>query len=223
MLGTGFTVNWSEVLIALASIGLLFWELKAIRQKQMLQQKSASWPEFEEAVISALQSGLSISESFSMLSQFQPQAITTEFKELVFDLERGQTLETALRAFQAKVKLGFADLFVSIVLVTHHSGSDSLVMALTEHVQAVRKELAAAGDAQARQNAILGVAKLGLLAPWVLLGVLSINENTRNSFSELPGQGVLIAGFAVSFLAYRIIVSVGSAGSFKRVLGGENA
>lgn len=213
-------MNWALLLIAIAAVGLVFREINVIRLEHLRLRREQAWPQFEETYISGLQSGISISDTFSFSSDFELPELDVPLKDLVSQLDRGKPLVKALDGFKKQVQLEQSDLFVAIVSLAHRTGGQNLVHALSEHARAVRFELAARGDIRARQNAILGVAKLGLLAPWILVAVLSANEQSRNAFNSLLGQTLLVAGFALSFLAYRMVVAAGRISVFSRIFGG---
>lgn len=215
-------MNWSLVLIVGASIFLFFREFSVIRAERQQLRREEAWPQFEETYISGLQSGISITDTFSFANDFDLPALSEPLRELVSSLDRGQALASVLQNFKARVNLAEADMFVEIVSLAQRTGGQNLINALAEHAKSVRFELAAKGDVRARQNAILSVAKLGLLAPWILVAVLSINEQTRNSFGSPIGQGLLVAGFAISFVAYRLVVSAGRMSTFARIFKATN-
>lgn len=188
-----------------------------IRRDNSKLQRERAWPQFEEVFISGLQSGISVADTFSFANDFDLPELKKPIAEMVSNLDRGQPLIKAIERFRQNVDLPHADVFVAIVGLAHRTGGQNLMQALAIHAASVRFELAARGDVRARQNAILSVSKLGLLAPWILVGVLSANEQTRNSFNSTLGQSLLVAGFAISFLAYRLVVAAGRITSFSRV------
>lgn len=206
--------------ICLAAFGLFLREIKVIRKSKVQLARENAWPQFQETYISALQSGISIPDAFSFVKDFELPEFAELVSDLVADLDCGSSFHNAVEKFRDRVALGSADLFIAIVSLAHKSGSQNLVQALSDHSTAVRFELAADGDIRARQNAILSVAKLGLLAPWILVAVLSVNEQTRNAFNSWLGSLLLIGGFAVSLLAYRLVVAAGLRLQFRRIFGG---
>lgn len=214
-------MNWALFLIAGFAIALFVREVAVIRKERAALRRTEAWPQFEETYISGLQSGISISETFSFAVDFQLPEVGRHLSDLVAEVDRGMPLVSALGRFKERVALEACDLFVEFVSLANRTGGQNLLDALTVHAQAVRFELASKGDIRARQNAILSVAKLGLLAPWVLVSVLSVNEQTRNSFSSPLGQTLLIAGFAISFIAYRLVVRAGRLTVFPRIFGGN--
>lgn len=215
-------MNWALLIIAVLAILLMVFEFRAISNERSIARRAAAWPQFEEAYISGLQSGISISETFSFTNDFQLPVLGDYLAELESDLDRGVPMNSALEKFRKSVDLNHCDLFVEFVSLASRTGGQNLLEALKVHAQAVRFELATKGDIHSRQNAILSVAKLGLLAPWVLVAVLSANEQTRSSFSTEFGQTVLLVGFAVSFLAYRLVVRAGNLEEFPRIFGSHN-
>lgn len=212
-------MNLALLLIFLLSLALIAFEVRAIRREQLATAKLAAWPQFDDTYISALQSGISIADAFSFANDFELPLIGGDLKLLVGDLDRGVPLVRAVESFRQRIALSQGDLFAAIVVLAQQTGGQNLVQALTDQVAAVRAELAANGDVRARQSAILGVAKLGLLAPWILVGVLSVNEQTRLAFNSVAGNLILMAGFGISFLAYRLIIAAGRLPGFKRFLG----
>jgi tight adherence protein B len=215
-------MNWAILFIALSAFGLLVREILVIRNERRQILREEAWPQFEDIYISGLQSGISVSDTFSFASDFELPVLSDPLKLLVSSLDQGRPLAKALEEFKARVNLAEADLFVAIVSIAQRNGGQNLIQALAEHAKAVRFEVSARGDVRARQNAILSVAKLGLLAPWVLVAVLSVNEQTRNSFNSHLGQGLLVVGFAISFIAYRLVVASGRINSFERIFMAPN-
>lgn len=206
-------------LIALSAIGFAIFEFRAISLARNLKKLESAWPQFEELYISALQSGISISDAFSYARDFSIKGLEPQLNELVKLLDRGSALDLALRDFGKSLKLRQAHLFVEIVTLAHQTGSQNLVSSLIEHAKSVRAEITASGNISARNGAILGVAKLGLLAPWVLFIVLSVNEGNRETFNTLAGSMVLLGGFSISLLAYQLVSRAGRQVTLPSVFG----
>jgi tight adherence protein B len=216
-------LSWALPLIAVVFLVLLIFEFKAVRLRRNQQRIASAWPKFEELYISALESGVSIPEAFRFSQDFGLEDLKPAIDDLVAQLDRGERVQASLRTFGQTLKLGFADLFVEIVDLAHRTGSQNLISALQEHALEVRQEVSTSGEVAARTSAILTVAKLGLLAPWVLLAVLCFNERNRESFSTSSGGFLLVGGFAISFIAFRLVVLAGQTKPVPRVFGLVNA
>ena len=212
-------MSWSLPIIGLAAALLMFFEIQSVKRRRLEKARQAAWPQFEEIFISALESGISISDSFSYAQEFGLAALQNPMDEIVSKLDRGTPLEQALRDFGRSLNIRFADLFVEIVSLAHRTGGQNLIPSLSEHVESVRFDLSAAGSVESRTSAVIVVGKLGLLAPWVLLLVLCVNERNRASFDSPPGGLLLLGGFAISLLAFRLVVQAGKMKANPRVFG----
>ena len=212
-------MSWALGLIAAGALVWILVEFKTIRKRQLSKQIESQWPQFEEIYISALESGASIPEAFSYVQDFELGSLQVLIDSLVAELDRGISFQNAIRKFGTSIDLRCADLFVEIVELVHRTGSQNVVAALKEHVVAVRLANTSKGDIAARNSAILTVAKLGLLAPWALLAVLAVNERNRESYSSLSGNLLMLGGFAISFLAFRLVVFAGQLRELPRVFG----
>lgn len=210
---------WSLPLIVFAGLVLLILEVRAVHKNRLLRARQLVWPQFEETFISALESGLTVSDAFIYCQEFGLAALREPIDELVFSLDRGTQVDKAVRVFGRRIDISFADLFVEIVCLAQRTGGQNLIPALTEHVGSVRLELSASGAIESRTGAILTVGKLGLLAPWLLLAMLCVNERNRESFDSQSGGLLLLGGFALSLLAFRLVVKAGSMKPRPRVFG----
>jgi tight adherence protein B len=214
-------LNYGLVLVLAGALGILVWDLQRTRVARRMKRREAAWPQFEELYISALQSGISSADAFSHAADFGQVEFQKELSQLVSDLDRGMRLEAALRAFGVSLELAYSDLFIEIVVLAHETGGQNLIPALQEHADSVRDDEAAKGSSLARTSAILNVAKLGLLSPWILLAVLSANRGNREAFATLSGQLLLVGGFAVSLIAFRLVARAGELPKLPRVFAGS--
>ena len=212
-------MTWALGVIAISSAILIFLEIKKVHSQRLSRAQAQLWPQFEELYISALQSGISIADAFSYAEEFSLNELKKPISKLVSDLDSGVRLSIAIRTFSKQLNFGSADLFVEIIDLAHQTGGQNLIPALQDHVRAVRFELEAAGSVAARTGAILNVAKLGLLAPWVLLTVLCANEQNRQVFNTETGGLLLLGGFSLSLLAFRLVVKAGTLRELPRVFG----
>lgn len=203
-------MTWSLPIIMFAALVLMVLEVRAVKKNRLLRARKLAWPQFEETFISALESGIPVSDAFSYCQEFGFVALEAPVDELVLSLDRGIQVDKAVRFFGRRIDISFADLFVEIVCLAHKTGGQNLIPALIDHVASVRFELSASSAIESRTGAVLAVGKLGLLAPWVLLAMLCVNERNRASFDNQSGGLLLLGGFAVSLLAFRLVVKAGS-------------
>ena len=73
----------------------------------------------------------------------------------------------------------------------------------------VRTEAALRAEVEARQSWIRGAAVLGVAAPWVILVLLSMRPEGAAAYSSPEGVALILAGAAVSVVAYRVMLRIG--------------
>lgn len=213
-------MTWALPIIAISAVLLAVLEAKSVRARRKVRRQEQLWPQFEELYISALQSGISLADAFSYAEEFDLGNLKQPISKLVRKLDSGARLPSALNDFGRELRFGAADLFVEIVRLAHQTGGQNLIHSLQEHVRSVRLEIEANSSASARNGSILVVAQLGLLAPWVLLAVLCTNEQNRLVFNSESGGFLLLGGFSVSLLAFRLVVKAGTVKPLPRIFGG---
>lgn len=215
-------MTWVIVFIFLGAVTLVYFDVRSIRANAKRIAALNAWPAFVEFYVSALQSGISVSDAFSFVDEFKLKGLEQPLGQLEKDLNGANSLEGALRKFKKTLAHNHSDAFCEIIILGSNSGSGNLIHTLQEHAKLVRANLMAMGAATARNSAIISVAKLGLLAPWILVGVLSVNQQNRTAFASDAGSLLLFLGFAVSVIAYRLILLAAKPVSAARVLVGSN-
>lgn len=211
-------MNLSVIAIVVGSAIALTLDLRSTKRSTNRFRSEASWPQFVETFLSAVSSGATLVEAMRFASDFKIKPINIAIEAAVATLDRGVRVESAFLEFGANVNHHYADYFVRAVLISYENGANNLIDTLAYHAADVREDLASREQTRARQAAILVVGKLGLLAPWVLLAVLCVNQANRTAFQTPGGQLLLLGGFAVSIIAYRLILLAGRLPSRLRLL-----
>ncbi len=73
----------------------------------------------------------------------------------------------------------------------------------------LRQEAAIRSEVEARQSWVRNAAKLGVAAPWVVLLLLGTRPEAAVAYNSPVGATLIVAGLAVSVIAYRIMVGIG--------------
>ena len=88
-------------------------------------------------------------------------------------------------------------------------GGTELTAVLRALSTAVRAEAALRAEVEARQSWIRGAAVLGVVAPWVILVLLSLRPEGARAYATAEGVTVVLAGAVVSVVAFRLMLRVG--------------
>lgn len=207
-------------LVIVGACALLFYEFRNIRRGRDLKRVKASLPGFVELYCSAIQSGVSMEDAFSYISEFNTEGLEQELKRVELEMAKGNSFIEVMDGLRSRLASSEADRFVGVLKLAHLTGGQGLVANLQALASDLRQSNSAEGAIEARLGAILIVAKLGLLAPWVLVGVLSVNEQSRAAYFSDSGGLLLLVGFLVSVIAYRLVLLAGQSFTPPRILVG---
>jgi tight adherence protein B len=69
-----------------------------------------------------------------------------------------------------------------------------------------------------KQNWVIASAKLAVLAPWLILLLLSLRRETAATFNTETGLVVLLVGLVASLLAFQLVKFLSALPSPQRVL-----
>jgi tight adherence protein B len=213
---------WIGLIIVGACV-LLVYEFRSIRRGRDLKRVKAAMPGFVELYCSAIQSGVSMEDAFAYISEFKTEGLDEELRRVDQELARGKGFIQVMDDLRNTLACAEADRFVGVLKLAHFTGGQSLVANLQSLAAELRQSNASEGAIEARLGAILVVAKLGLFAPWVLVGVLSVNEQSRVAYLSDAGGILLLAGFVVSVVAYRLVMLAGKQFTPARILVGSSA
>lgn len=162
-------------------------------------------------------------DAFAYISEFKTEGLDEELRRVDQELARGKGFIQVMDDLRNTLACAEADRFVGVLKLAHFTGGQSLVANLQSLAAELRQSNASEGAIEARLGAILVVAKLGLFAPWVLVGVLSANEQSRVAYLSDAGGILLLAGFVVSVVAYRLVMLAGKQFTPARILVGSSA
>ncbi|WP_294181685.1 type II secretion system F family protein [uncultured Schumannella sp.] len=193
---------------AVASAGVP-WLVVSSRARRRRRLARAAWPDLIDHLVAGMRSGLSLTESIGSLAGHG----APEFREAfaAFDREaraRG-TLGPALDELKARLADPVADRVVETLRLARDVGGTELPGLLRGLASALRREQAARAEAEARQSWVVSAARLGVAAPWIVLLVLASRPEAAAVYASPGGTLLLLAGFVVTVVAYRLMVALG--------------
>jgi tight adherence protein B len=181
---------------------------------------SASWPEVIDHLVSAIQSGLSLTEALTELSNRGPMVMRpafTHFKKQVFeDGNFDQGIQTLAEQFKSHA----SDQIFQALLISKSLGGSELLSILRTLGNFLREDLALRNEIAVKQSWIKNSAHLSSAAPWLLLLLLAMQPSTVDAFSTVTGAGILFIGLFMTVLAYIWMTFLSRLPSVPRVFGG---
>ena len=185
-------------------------ELLSARANSRRRAIAAAWPEVLDSMISATSSGVSMIEALIELADKAPYVLRSHFLAFIRNLDSGNSFRDALGVLKSGIADPGADRFVELLRIVHEAGGVGLHEALHNQVTVSRSELALRGEIESKQGWIIGTAKLGLAAPWVIVALLATQPDNKAIYASTSGNAVLLLGLILSVFAYRIIRLLGT-------------
>jgi tight adherence protein B len=208
------------IALAISSVSVV---MILISSKRRISKKSSELlsvvPEVIDHMISGIQSGLSLSEVLSNLSERGPALTQKYFQEFKDDLNSGTAFEVAVSKLQEHFDNRAADqLFEALIFAKNLGGSDLLSM-LRQLGDFTRQDLSLRREIDAKQGWIRNSAHLSAGAPWILLLLLSAQPATGNAFATPQGATILAFGVGMTAIAYLWMGKLSELPQPKRIFG----
>ena len=207
-------------LAVLLSIGLPIVGISGARYKRRVRAEAA-WGDVIDSLRMSLRSGSNLSEAMSECLNHIPSDWQAVWSRASVSLVRGEETTAVLRNFQTEIADPVADRVVESLLIARDTGGSALPVVLRELAVSVRAESSFRREARSRQSWVRAAAKLGVLAPWLVLAMLSTRPENREAYSSQAGT-ILILGcaFATAF-AYALMSKLARLRETPRWLVGE--
>lgn len=205
---------WTKITgfaLSLALLTMLFC-LEALRlfgngrQERLLK----SYPALFDSMAQSLSSGTSIEQQIQQLSKAGPIELRREFNKVALRLESGESVASAIDSFRTSAANRFADIYCEVVLISLESGLSGQRENWRVIASRTRAEQGTTSLVLAKQDWVLGSAKVALLSPWLIAALLIQLPQNKEVFATEAGSAVLVVGLALSVFAYFLVNKLGT-------------
>lgn len=208
------TITWTKIhgfALSVAILTMLFCleGLRLVgnsRQERLLK----SYPALFDSMAQSLSSGTSIEQQIQHLSKAGPVELRREFQKVFRRIESGESIAVAIDSFRASAANRFADLFCETVLISLESGLSGQRENWRLLASRTRAEQGTTSLVLAKQDWVLGSAKVALLSPWLIAALLIQLPQNKEAFATESGSAVLVIGLALSVFAYFLVNQLGT-------------
>ncbi len=192
------------VLAAVAT--LLVLRARAGARRRALR---AVWPDVVDLLLSGVRAGLSLPQAIVALAESAPPAVRAPFAEFRRDYERSADAGAALDALKANLADPVADRIVETLRMAREVGGTELPSVLRGLSQYLRADAAVRAEVEARQSWVRVAARLGVVAPWIVLLLLSTRPEAAAAYNSPGGAALVLGGLGASLVAYRLMIALG--------------
>ena len=199
------------VLAALAGVAAATSPVAFLRSRRLrlLKARRQLWPDVCDLLIASIRVGLSLPDATASLADSAPPMVRPAFVVFARDLHSTGRFETSIDRLKATVADPIADRIVETLKMARQVGGTELTGVLRALSASVRADATLRGEVEARQSWIRGAAVLGVIAPWVILGMLALRPEGAQAYASPEGVLVICAGAILSVVAFRIMVRIG--------------
>ena len=220
LLGAIFLFTKSLPITLSAVTCVLAQALDSFKTKMRAEQlkQNQDWPKYLDSIHSAAWSGKSLTQALLDSRAVAPRSMVWAITEFEKDQAAGLGFEDSLANLKTRLSNPIADRFIEITRLAALSGGSGYLSAIRSQALQLRLENANWNEIAVKQNWVLSSAKLAVLAPWLVLVLLSMKPETSGAFQTETGLIVLALGLVASLLAFRLIRFLGAIPERKRIL-----
>ena len=220
----GGALTWAITGVAVLSV-VLAGTAAALPVMFAVSRRSAArkalrnqWPDVVDALISAIRSGANIPDAVVSLAGFSSKAVSTPSALFAQDYKVSGNFELAAKDLKARWANPNGDRIIETLRLGRELGGTEITTVLGSLGSHLRAESALRQEVEARQGWIRLAARIGVMAPWIVLVLLSTRPEAARAYNSGAGIVLILIGLGVSMLAYRIMSAVGYLPDEKRWL-----
>ncbi len=179
------------------------------RRAARVRGRRTLWPDVCDLVIASVRAGMSLPDAVATLSTSAPEALRPAFAGFARDLAASGHFDSSARRLKDELSDPVGDRIVETLRMARQVGGTELVPVLRALSASVRADAALRAEVESRQSWIRGAAVLGVVAPWIILGLLVLRPEGAKAYATPEGVALIIAGALTSFVAYRLMLRIG--------------
>lgn len=189
--------------------------MRARRRRASLREL---WPDAVDNIASAVRAGLALPEALVQLGRRGPEELRPAFEAFAEDYRATGRFHESLDALKERLSDPVGDRLVESLRIAREVGGSDLGRLLRTLSTFLREDSRTRAELETRQGWTVNAARLAVSAPWIVLGMLCTRPESVGAYSSATGAGVLLAGGAVSVVAYRLMIHIGRLPEDERVL-----
>lgn len=179
------------------------------RARRLLASRRAMWPDVCDLLVASVRAGMPLTDAVASIADAGPPPLRGPFAAFGADVAASGHFDSSALRLKARLADPVADRIIEALRMARQVGGTELTRVLRALSTSVRAEATLRAEIEARQSWIRGAAVLGVVAPWVILGLLALRPEGRAAYATPEGAAVILIGAGVSVLAFRLMVGIG--------------
>ncbi len=179
------------------------------RGRRLRRSRRALWSDVCDLLISSARAGMSLPDAVSALAVNGPPPLRLAFARFSADMSASGHFDSSALRLKATLADPVADRIIETLRMARQVGGTELTGVLRALSASVRADATLRAEVEARQSWVRGAAVVGVVAPWIVLGLLALRPEGATAYSSPAGVVVVIVGAVVSVGAYRLTIWIG--------------
>lgn len=175
------------------------------------------WPEVTDHLISAIHSGLSLTEALVGLGVRGPELIRPYFLSFHNELLESGNFVSSAERLKARLNTHGSDQILEAIIMAKSLGGSELLQIFRTLGDFLRQDLTLRKEIEIKHGWIKNSAHLSAAAPWLLLLLLSSQPGTAQAFAQPGGVIILLLGLLLTGAAYMWMGKLGQLPAPSRV------
>jgi len=196
------------VVAALAGTAAPFAWLRG-RARRLRRSRRALWSDVCDLLISSARAGVSLPDAVAALATSGPPPLRAAFERFRFDMAASGHFDSSALRLKAALADPVADRIIETLRMARQVGGTELTAVLRALSASVRADATLRAEVEARQSWVRGAAIVGVVAPWIVLGLLALRPEGASAYASPAGVAVILVGAVVSVGAYRLTIRIG--------------
>jgi len=176
------------------------------------------WPEVVDNLTSGVRAGLSLPEALAAIGDRGPEQLREPFRHFGADYRTTGRFNESLDRLKDILADPVGDRVIESLRVAREVGGTDLGRLLSTLSGFLRDDARTRAELLARQSWSVNAARMAVAAPWLVLVLLATQRETLQAYDTPTGTIILLAGAALSFIAYRLMIRIGRLPEDRRVL-----
>lgn len=181
----------------------------SMRARALRKTLRLAWPDLVDHLVSGIRAGVPLAEAVGALAEVGPAETRAAFRTFERRALGSGNLASALDGLKADLADPVADRIVETLKMAREVGGSELPAVLRALATSLRADAAVRSEVEARQSWVRGAARLGVVAPWVVLLLLASRPEAAAAYNSPAGLVLLVVGLVVTVVAYRIMIALG--------------
>lgn len=193
---------------ALAGASLPFVWLRH-RARRLRTLRRALWSDVCDLLIASARAGMSLPDAVSALAVSGPPPLRPAFAQFAGDMAASGHFDSSTLRLKAALADPVADRIMETLRMARQVGGTELTAVLRALSASVRADATLRSEVEARQSWVRGAAVVGVVAPWIVLGLLALRPEGAAAYGSPAGVVVVLVGAGVSVFAYQLTLRLG--------------